>query len=316
MKRILITLFPLSLCSCAQYPNLLSISPDPNKSDIKIVLDAAENLQRDYATGYRTSAKLADYSQIPVIGAAAGAAWVLLVNKTDATMNAAKIGIGAGAYTASRGQLISSSLPDLYIAGHGALTCVIAEGSYFDGDTAANKFQSASAVTVRLEDAIMQLESAVAADPSGSINPQDAQTLSTAKLAAKSVLQQARTADSTALSELASFTGAAPVFRNAVSAVSVKVASKGRVRPAVDYATLRDALSNTPTSGEAPASAYLSKSINLTQFAPNTASATLLAQDILNKTALVLQNVALTTSGVPHYRDSLLRVAGCPDQIR
>ncbi len=99
-KRAL-ALAPLAmLAACAtNYPDLVSTRPPPpavppQNAELDETLVDAANLQKSYAIGYKQSAQNQDLSALPIIGAAAAAAFVLLANKTNAATTAGNIGIG------------------------------------------------------------------------------------------------------------------------------------------------------------------------------------------------------------------------------
>ncbi len=307
MRLALAIALLLPLNACATYPELaLGKAPVPVDStaptDVDQALAEAARLQATYSTGYVKSAKAADWSQLPIIGAAAAAAWVLLVDHRSAAKTAGKIGISAGAYTAARGQLFGAGLTDAYLAGHAAMTCVLAEGTNFSGTTAE---KTHSDLDTHLQDVANQIvvvnrAARQSAQPTGA----DVPRLDGARTSADAAMTQALTATRIALTEEAAYNGAAPVFWNAVASISVRVASKGRVRPPIDFTSLRSSLAPEKT-GEA------------TQ--PTGLGTPTVDQIILNiqlTTSELIRRTLVLTSSTPPYRQSLERVAACPDQIR
>ncbi|RYE50179.1 MAG: DUF521 domain-containing protein, partial [Hyphomicrobiales bacterium] len=158
----------VSLSACSSYPPLVATSAVPpadaaHHTELDLILAEAVKLQTTYGKGYQDSAQMADLGQLPIIGAAAAAAWILLDDKKNAATIAGKIGIGAGTYSAVRGQLSAAGLPDLYIAGHGALTCVLAEGSLFAGTGASQRRDNLDDALTTTEDQALHLATKVAA---------------------------------------------------------------------------------------------------------------------------------------------------------
>src|SRR5205085_2895906 len=141
----------------------------------------------------------------------AAAAWILLDNHPNAARRTGRIGILAGAYSEGRNQLIAGNMTDVYIAGHGALTCVMAQGSYFSGQGAADRVKRMDDSLTRLTTAVRMLGTAMAQQPDQASADERA-LLTTTKAAADLALTQARTAASTALSERMAYEGAGPVF--------------------------------------------------------------------------------------------------------
>jgi hypothetical protein len=298
----------LSACA-ANYPKLMEAQAPPpaqanNLTELDHILAAAATLQASYGRGYRKTAKWNDLAQLPLIAAASAAAWVLLENKANAATDVGKIGIGAGAYSAARGQLTSPGVTDAYIAGHGALTCVLAEGSVFAGAKAETRARELDNELQKIADAIARVSSLrwQSHDPA---TPAD--TVKAITMVADQAVANARTSETAALAQLGAFNTSAPIFRNAVSAISVRVASKGRVRPAIDFATLRDSFA-PPKTGNAGAVEGVHGRM-LTDDGP-------LVERLVAATAALVTATARLSGGTPAYTQSLTRVAACPDHVK
>lgn len=299
----------LSACS-TNYPQLMSAdAPPPSNAgspgELDRILAAAFTLQKSYATGYVESAKWQDYGQLPIIGAAAAAAWILLEDGNNAATQAGKIGIGAGAYSAARGQLTSPGLTDAYIAGHGALTCVISEGSMFAGTGAQERHQEFDDLLQELANRIDEVSAYRWFSPTDAAN--HAELLKTVRAIADQAIVNARLAETAALVQYGAFRTAAPVFRNSVAAVSVRVASKGRVRPAIDFATLQASMSPPKSTATGTAESIEREPIKDT--------ATMVPK-LIDATNALISETGRLTSATPGYTQSLTRVAACPDQIK
>lgn len=294
------------LSGCSNYPRLVSMAAPPPASpsstpELDAILAQGVNLQAEYERGYKRSGKFQDFSQIPIIGAAALAAWVLLVNKTNATENAAKIAIGAGSYAAVRGQFTSTGLTDAYINGHGALTCVLAESTLFSGTLAQNQYNALDSALQTLAEEQYSVEAITNQTPSGMSSTQS--DLWKAALAlADQMVAQGKAADTAARAQQAAYLGAAPIFRTSIAAISIRVASRGRVRPPVDFATLQGSLAPAKDAtgvAQQAASTFDGQLISL-----NSAIAR------LNRaTSTVLNNTRL-------YAPALTRVAACPEKVQ
>jgi hypothetical protein len=314
MKRrvILAMLSAVALSACAaNYPDLVVAGApppvDPAKpEEIDLILYQATALQNSYGRGYKQTAQWQDYSQLPIIGAAGYAAWVLLNNKANAATKVGKIGIVAGTYSEARGQLTASGLPDAYIAGHGALTCVLAEGSTFAGQPAKDREQELDDQLQIIANRIAEVTALRWLEPSNA--SQFAEPLKAARTVADQAIANARTAETAALAQQGAFRGAAPVFRNAVSSVSVRVASKGRVRPAVDFASLRDKFAPPKPPAEGTGQGALGS------LSRNDAASVI--ERLMQATQLLVTETAQLTGGTPDYTGSLNRVRVCPDLVR
>ncbi|HWT13052.1 MAG TPA: hypothetical protein VN231_09900 [Allosphingosinicella sp.] len=304
----------LLVSGCVSYPPLASFGAN-EPATLEKVLEVAGNLQADYASGYETAALEQDLSQLPIIAAAAAAAWILLDNGANAVRDVGRIGIGASAYSAARGQLLAADLPDAYIAGHGALTCVLAEGPYFSGQGALNRRASLRAQLDRLARAIDETVAAAGFQP---LNPSttEAELLRTARATAEQAIGSARTVEATALGEDSAFDGALPVFRHAVSSISVRVASRGRVRPPVDYATLRAGFSPQPAAGTEDAADDAGGLPLPPPPPPPPTTALEVIQRLNQATANLVGETARLRAATPPFAQRLTAVAACPDLVR
>jgi hypothetical protein len=252
MKSLGVAAAGLLLTACAAaYPDLAQFNlPPPDTSDeVGQALQAATVLQKAYSEGYKSTAKWQDLSQLPIIGGAAIAAWILLNKHADAAQKAGKVGIATTAYSAGRGQLMAAGMPDAYLAGYGALTCVLAEGPTFSGAGAQKRNEKFQSQIGGLEDQIALVNEVRnwQANPKKIKGQGDA--LKAAYAVADQAITNARTAEAASLKQLGAWNAAPATFRNAVSSVSVTVASKGRVRPAVDFGSLRDQMASVEGGG-------------------------------------------------------------------
>lgn len=300
MKMLGAAASALLLSACAHaYPDLATF-PAPEQADpsdeVAPVLIAATDLQSKYSLGYKETARWQDISQMPIIGAAAAAGWILLNDHKKAAKQAGKIGIGALSYTAARDQLIAKGIPDAYIAGHGALTCVIAEGSNFSGQSAANRHTMFQSGLAGLSSQIQRVSALRYVEPKkvGSY----ADMLKAARTLADQAIAAARTAETNAFTQEGAFQGASPVFKKAVSSISVRVASKGRVRPPVDFTNLRDQMA-PPSGGERGPAPITGRNLN---------NAGQLIQELIEATNELSTRTAQLTAGTPNYVKSLERV--------
>lgn len=308
----------LALSACASnYPELMQIdaassarkverteAEHVNLTELERILREATRLQGTYAKGYRETAMWADIAQLPIIAAAAAAAWVLLDAKANAAKDVGRIGIGAGAYSAVRGQLTAPGITDAYIAGHGALTCVLAEGSIFAGARAQTRADELNAELQKIADAIAHVSTLRWQEPDSGTS---ADAVKAVRMVADQAIANARTAETAALAQLGSFYASAPIFRNSVSAISVRVASKGRVRPAIDFATLRDSFAPPKTGDAARGEALVG---------PRVQTPVPWIERLVAAPASLATVTARLSNGTPGYTQSLTRVAACPDHVK
>lgn len=311
-RLILAVASAVSLSACtANYPDLMvGAAPPPanpgQPEELDQILAEAVRLQTSYGSGYKETAKWQDYGQLPIIGAAAWAAWVLLLDKPNAATKVGKIGIGAGTYSAARGQLTSPGLTDAYIAGHGALTCVLAEGSMFAGQKALDRQQELDDQLQIIANRIAEVSALRWFEPADAAAHADA--LRTARTVADQAITNARTAETAARVQQGGFQGAAPIFRNAVSSISVRVASKGRVRPPIDFATLRDSFAPAKAAEDGAGQSAGDRGQRMD-------AASIIAR-MLEATNRLVSETAQLSGTTPNYTQSLTRVGACPDLIR
>jgi hypothetical protein len=303
----------LLLSACAHsYPELAKFAPPPQadaSDEVAPILQEAHRLQGQYAIGYKATAERKDLAQLPVIGAAATAAWILLNNHDHAASRAAKIGIGALTYTSVRDQLTASDLPDAYVAGHGALTCVLAEGSMFSGHAAKSRYMGLTRALTDIATWLHQTNEWRYKEPVDATD--HAVELKNARTVADQAMVAGRAAESASLMQEASYLGAAPAFRNAVSSISVRVATRGRVRPDVDFNTLRNQMAppKPPAVGATPESRALMVTSD------QRPDATTVIEKMMAATNALMSSTSRLTAATPKYSDSLTQVAKCPEKV-
>lgn len=213
-------------------------------------LACAEILQDVYSTGYSESARWQDISQLPIIGAAAAAAWILLKDKENAAKKVGKVGIGALAYSAARDQLLPKDMPVIFIKGHSALGCVLAEEIYFRGTAADDSFAALNGSlldTARQANKVSALRYSIPSDPAAS-----PELLKAAQSLADQAIAAANTQLRASRQERAAHEFANSPFRRSVSDIAAWVASKGRTRPNASYEALLQGMSSAPTGAKPP----------------------------------------------------------------
>ena len=267
MIRPVLIALPFLLGGCATYyPPLYSaptIADQPiaqssstlvkncrsNDDGVLQTASCAEILQAVYSNSYEDSARWQDISQLPIIGAAAAAAWILLKNEDNAAKKAGKIGIGALTYTAARDQLFPKGMSEIFIQGHSALGCIIADKDYFTGAAAKEAFDALD-VSLR-EVTLLAAATSALRYTTPSDAPASPELLKAAQSLADVAVAAANTQLRTSRQERAAFKFAASPFRKSVGDVAAWVASKGRVRPNASYGDLLKNMSSTPTTGTA-----------------------------------------------------------------
>ena len=265
IRPVLAAALPFLLGACATYYPPLYSAPTVagtaaagtlkdacthSEDPLDQTLACAEILQDVYSTGYSESAKWQDISQLPIIGAAAAAAWILLKDKENAAKKVGKIGIGALTYSAARDQLMPKDMPVNFIKGHSALGCVLAEEVYFSGTAAEESFDALNdslLATADQANKVSDLRYSIPSDPAAS-----PELLKAAQALADQAIAAANTQLRTSRQERAAHEFANSPFRRSVSDIAAWVASKGRARPNASYEDLFKGMSSTPKGSGTP----------------------------------------------------------------
>jgi hypothetical protein len=273
-------------------------------------------LQGVYSTGYEKTAQWQDISQLPIIGAAGAAAWILLKDKPNAALKVGKIGIGTGVYAAGRGQLLPSGIPEVFIKGHVALGCVLAEEVYFQGDAAR---QSLIALDNSLTETALQAE---VVSWLRYTEPSDPATAPALLQAARTLADQAITAANVQLrvsrQQRAAKLFAASPFRQSVEGIAGWVASKGRDRPDKSYKDLLKDMSSSPAPTGKTLQAALSENSGANaNFADPAASHTsiVLIRDIGRASQQLTADTAELMGNTPPYVTLLEQVGKCATDL-
>jgi hypothetical protein len=314
---------PFLLGACTtMYPPLYSAptiantaSPSPlgancrnNTDPLNQTIACAELLQDVYSKGYVESAKWNDFSQLPIIGAAGAAAWILLKDQPKAARKVGKIGIGTGVYAAGRGQLLPVGLPEVFIKGHGALGCVLAEGPYFRGTGANSSVEALNkslADTATFATITSRLRYTEPSDPAAS-----SELLKAARALADQAIAAANAQLRTSRQERAAYEFAASPFRQSVSDIAGWVASKGRVRPNTSYDDLLKGMSSGPPKAAPPTSvAPLMAFVSSQPTSAELIGAIGAASQGLTEAVLELQG------NTPPYAARLTKVAKCATDL-
>jgi hypothetical protein len=310
----------LLLTACAtqySYPPLATFKApelEHPTEELGAILAEAQFLQGKYSEGYQYTAKWQDWSQLPVVGAAAVAAWVLLNDHSNAAKKVGKIGIGALAYSNVRDNLVAAGMPEIYIKGHTAMTCILAEGSVFEGQKADHRHQllenNLQAIANAL-DRVTQLRYKEASKG-------DQELLKTARGVADQAITAGRTAETAARRQAGAYDNAAPAFRKAVSSVSAAVASKGRARPPTDFATLRDAMGAGKTPAKGPTPGVRGENLDPEQKmfldAMESNDAGKVTRALAHFTSNLSSATAELAGATPDYTKSIDNLAGCVTQ--
>lgn len=270
------------------------------------ILAQAAVSQTTYATYYKKSAKQADISQLPIIGAASLAAGVLYRGNGKAQDHLAAIGIGVGGYTAYRDTIFPTSLPELYLKGHSALGCIRSEGIYFTGDSAIGTKENAAELSDQLtQELIVARQQYKSAKLSSKASAAIREQFQNASSALNEAINSGNQTLLATQKQLASFANSETVFGLAVSNVHYNVATAARKGRSESFADIRSAISaNIGSAGGAVDGAQAPG------VGPKTDAATI-ANLLASSSSLILLTQQVSAS-TPDYIAKLERVAECP----
>lgn len=299
------------LGACAwRNPPLASLpppQPDNPPNRVGEILASAHALQQTYGRYYLQSAQAEQIGQLPLIGLGSAAAFILFKGKPSAASEAGRIGIAAGTYSAARGVLGGQELPDIYIKGHAALSCVISEGVLFSGASATLRHEKLKGLLTQLATTISDLDVALNRQIVPAVtSTTDQAAIDQWRQIAADTIQKARETETASLIESTSFDGASIIFSGAYSSISMRVNSKARLQPQVNYSDFLASLSpaaNPPKPKESG-----------TQGNPSTGLEGWFGEVIALTKGLRLETAKLQAE-TPPYGASLSRTAKCPDAI-
>ncbi|MEO1250945.1 MAG: hypothetical protein AAFW81_01205 [Pseudomonadota bacterium] len=309
---VIIAVFAM-LCGCASSYAPLVISPeiqateDDQQQSLSQILDTAQELQKDYRSKYINSSRLSDVGGLPLILAAAASAVVILASPSNAAEAAGYIGIGAAGYTAARNTIFPNTLPDLYLEGYAAVACVRDEGHLFVGGSAATAFDNFNnAITLtqrKLADAKFKF---INWNLSSGADAEVKERYQQARTNLNRAITEASPIYASAISERNVHDTAETAFSSAVSAISTKVATKGRTGRNVTF----DQLIAQFEAARTPAP----ESESGAQSAAGARDEIIIAD--LNAAAADLDQAAINLKDhTPSYSTAIERVTKCSNQI-
>jgi hypothetical protein len=247
MRRICVTLIAMMLAGCASTVPMMVSAPAPSPpADVSAAKTYAGLLRAEYQTKYNNGAKLQNgiYSD-PLIGAAAGAATVALAAPTNSAKIIGYIGIGAASYQAGRDAYSPKGTLGLYAKGVAAVDCVTLESALFE-DNMDDAGNLAALIEARgdLSDLISRASAAEATHLelklSGGQVATQAQIDATTeqRKAMLAALAVARKLDEQAGEEIAAASVAGRMMYATLSAIEIKVLTKGQEGRSPSYEAL------------------------------------------------------------------------------
>lgn len=259
MRKILIMTIAMMLAGCGSTVPMMVSAPQPSPpADISAAKGYAGLLRAEYQKKYNNAAKMQNgvYS-VPLIGAAAGAATVALAAPSNSAKIIGYIGIGAAGYQAGRDAYSPKGTLGLYAKGVAAVDCVTLESALFE-DNMAGDGNLASLVEARneLSDVIAQASVAEAMPlelklSNGQVATQAQIDVTTEQRKAMlAALAVARKLDEQAGEEIAAASVAGRMMYATLSAIEVKVLTKGQEGRSPSYDSLVAAFT---AAGQPPA---------------------------------------------------------------
>lgn len=238
MKRAVIAVAALAaLTGCARNPQLyagLPVTLPADPQEIDEVLFKVQALRDSYMRGLKTSSEWADVGQLPLIGVAV-ASGVLAVNQPkNGGDTAAKLGIGVGAYAATRSIFAPPGMPDLYRRGVKATNCVLSEGPLFARRDSRENVEALSAAAQRLATELYAMPLYVNDIPLGNTSAADAETLKLVRANAALAVAAAEPILANAGVEIGAFKSAPRIFNQTAFVISDAISAKAVVRTEFD----------------------------------------------------------------------------------
>jgi hypothetical protein len=211
------------LAGCAGLDASAPILASPDPLTVAEVANTTRTLQGEYFARYQEAARAQDVVGVPLIAAAAGATGALLFGAHPDTL--AAIGLGAGTLTAYGAYFAPGSRAQIYLAGHQATSCLLANAAVFSDAT----FSKDIAVDARaqLELALSRLR--------GTQRP----TGQTGRALYDDTIGAATAALALADSEIAAFDGAATSMELERERIQVRVGKSVSTRQPVDFAAIQ-----------------------------------------------------------------------------
>lgn len=302
------------------YPELFTpehVPADPDHpSPTDNILIHAAMVQKEYAEDFRKSARYSDVLQLPIIGAAALAAGILYNNGSHALNHLAGIGIGVGGYTGFRSTLFPTSLPQIYLAGYSALSCVRVEAVGFTGQSAEERFKHLQENAAELAAAIQEAkEVARSSRLSGSPAESELESYQQSTLSLSEAVAAATAALTSANKQIAAHETSEVVFGTAVANVQLKVAAASRKGRISDFADIKRMISDSMAAAGASSTPPASGTGKKGFVASTKSDRENLINLLQSATTELVRLTQEITSTMPNYSGALERVAACPSVV-
>lgn len=297
----------MMLAGCSSYPPLGVVVPASGRGpfDVDPAIGAARELQGEYKVAYEKVTDKAWIGQVPVLVAAGVAAGLLVANPANVANLVAYTGIAAGTWQLGRNAIAPSGAPLLYAQGFAALQCIVSEGQVFVPNASGGPNTPLGLLTDSATRLVSQIEASqsqvIRTLPAGGTEEKRKEALNEQQRLA-TLLVSARTLLDTARTEVAAGNQAGPVVGSAVSAVALRVATKGMEGRTISYQEALDQLKPPPAAkpqGTADA--------DLQGFIDDIGASTTALQDSMNAVQAALAQTP--------YKATLDRVRACPDGV-
>jgi|GEM_PF-4004196 len=306
-------------CSSLQ-PTLQDITIDngvtsPAEKSAALLDGAANNMLRQYKGHYNESANISDLSALPILGAAAVAAGLLLYDAGSGYLKG--VALGAGTYSAFRFFLVPDDLPEIYLRGQSAVTCVLGAGEPLRQTAAGldiaainlvGKIGKAEALILRIDVMLANGEYEVG----GSISETSRAIIQANKTSLQSELQNARTMRSQAEAAKGAYEAGPRTIANALESIQRKVVEKVRDGRSVSFA---DAVTAISSAYEGLTQQELVQMVEETPPADFIRSQTDAVGRLHQMVFGVLSARLNLESNIPDYVGAQERVGTCPNQV-
>lgn len=211
----------------------------------------ANKLLKQFKDHYNESAKISDWSALPILGAAAVAAGLLLYDAGSGYLKG--VALGAGTYSAFRFFFVPDGLSEVYLRGQSAVTCVLGAAEPFrvtaEGlDSAANNLVDE---VDKADILILRIDAILANgryEGGGSVSETSKAVIRANKTNLQSEQQTAGTARSEAEAAKGAYLAGPRTIANALESIQRKVVEKVRDGRSVSFADAVASISSAYTS--------------------------------------------------------------------
>lgn len=293
------------------YPTFEEISVDHNLATPALqsgtlLKNSAVQLRTKYATGFNESSKIADFSTLPLVAAAAASAGLLLF---DAGTNLLKgVALGAGTYSVGRLLFVPKGVPELYANARSAVNCVITKGQPLTRD--ASQLDGETQV---LRNEISAAHATLAINDPAKITSGEQKLLDDARRNLRAEIANANEAVKKAGAAMGAYIAGPQTIESALQDIQTRVAKKIREGRSISFKDAVAAITKTYQSKPLSAAKISAAKRSATEL--SAAKPPALLQELIGKTLKLAGLRQKLEAGIPPYAEAQEKVGLCPERI-